>query len=85
MPQHPPITVIDRAVPPQTKSSPQRRLTVILAFVLGGMVAVFSAFGREFVERARERGDEEFQEFASRWAAIKAEFRSLIGRASRFR
>ena len=81
----PVITVIDRAVPPQKRSSPKRKLNVILAFVLGGMVAVFGGFGREFVERAREKDEEEFQEFSSRWAAIKAEFRSLIGRAGRFR
>jgi len=76
----PVITVIDRAVPPQEKSSPKRKLNVILAFLLGGVLGVFGAFGREFVERARERDEEEYEEFTSRWAAIKAELRGLLRR-----
>ncbi len=76
----PVITVIDRAVPPQQKSSPKRKLTVILAFLLGGVLAVFFAFGQEFVERARERDEEEFEEFSSRWAALKAELRGVLRR-----
>ncbi len=81
------ITVIDRAVPPEKRSSPKRKLNVVLAFFLGGMLGVFGAFGREFVERARERDEEEFQEFTSRWAAIKTELRSLLpgGRRARQR
>jgi uncharacterized protein involved in exopolysaccharide biosynthesis len=79
----PVITVIDQAVPPQERSSPKRKLNVILAFFLGGVLGVFGAFGREFVERARERDTEEFEEFSSHWAAIKAELRALISRGQR--
>lgn len=79
------ITVIDRAVPPEKRSSPKRKLNVVLAFFLGGMLGVFGAFGREFVERARERDEEEFQELASRWAAIRAQLRSLLPGARRAR
>jgi uncharacterized protein involved in exopolysaccharide biosynthesis len=79
----PVITVVDYAVPPQEKSSPKRKLNVILAFFLGGVLGVFGAFGREFVERARERDEAEFEEFTSRWAAIKAELRSLLMRRRR--
>ncbi len=80
----PVITVVDYAVPPQEKSSPKRTLNVVLAFFLGGVLGVFGAFGREFVERARERDEAEFEEFTSRWAAVKAELRSmLVGRRRR--
>ena len=79
----PVITVIDQAVPPQERSSPKRKLNVILAFFLGGVLGVFGAFGREFVERARERDREEFEQFSSHWAAIKAELRALISRGQR--
>jgi uncharacterized protein involved in exopolysaccharide biosynthesis len=74
----PVITVIDRAVPPEQKSSPKRKLNVILAFFLGGVVGVFGAFGREFAERARESDKGEYEEFTTRWAAMKAELRSYI-------
>lgn len=79
----PVITVIDRAVPPEEKSSPKRKLNVILAFVLGGVLGIVGAFGREFVERARQRDQEEYREFASRWAAVKSELRSLVRRQER--
>jgi uncharacterized protein involved in exopolysaccharide biosynthesis len=74
----PVITVIDRAVPPEQKSSPKRKLNVILALFLGGIVGVFGAFGREFAERARESEKGEYEEFTTRWSAMKAELRSFI-------
>lgn len=74
----PVITVIDVAVPPQEKSSPRRKLNVLLAFFLVGVVAVFGAFGLEFIERSRERDEDEYREFTSRWSAIGRELRSLL-------
>jgi uncharacterized protein involved in exopolysaccharide biosynthesis len=74
----PVITVIDRAVPPDKRSSPKRKLNVFLAVLLGGVLGVFGAFGREFAERARETDRKEYEEFATRWAAMKAELRSYI-------
>ncbi len=76
----PVITVIDKAVPPEERSSPRRKLMVVVAMLLGGVLSTTVAFGREFMERARERDEEEYQEFSSRWAAIKAELRSLLVR-----
>ncbi len=75
------ITVIDRAVPPEKKSSPKRALNVVLAFFLGGVLGVLGAFGREFADRARER--EEYEEFSSNWAAVKKELRTMVSRARR--
>ena len=74
------ITVIDRAAPPEEHSRPKRKLNVILAFLLGGLLAAFCAFGREYAERARSTGDEGFQEFMSRLAAIKGEVSSVFHR-----
>lgn len=76
----PVITVIDRAVPPHRKSSPKRRLNVILAFMLGGVLSIVWAFGQEFVERTRAQGEADFEEFASRWGAIKRELAGLLRR-----
>lgn len=76
----PVITVIDQAVPPEKKSSPKRKLNVILAFVLGGVVSVMGAFTLEFVDRAQARDREGYDEFASRWAAMRAELRGLFSR-----
>ena len=78
------ITVIDRAVPPSERSSPKRVRTVILAFLAGGVLAVFGAFGAEYLERARNRNDDDVREMAARWEQVKQELRSLVtpGRSS---
>jgi uncharacterized protein involved in exopolysaccharide biosynthesis len=76
----PVITVIDRAVPPVRKSSPKRKLNVILAFIIGGVLSVVWAFGQEFVERAREREQAEVQELTSHWASMKSDLANLLRR-----
>lgn len=42
--------VIDPAVVPEEKAKPKRRLIVILGFITGLMIGVFSAFFRRFLE-----------------------------------
>jgi uncharacterized protein involved in exopolysaccharide biosynthesis len=79
----PVITVIDRAVAPQEKSSPKTVLNVVLAIIVGGVLGVFGAFGREFAERARVTDRERYEEFASRWADFKADLKSLVTRGGR--
>ena len=66
------ITVIDRAVPPERKSYPRRRLMVIQWFLVGAVLAVFVAIAQEYVERSAKRDDPEFRELSSHWEAIKA-------------
>ena len=77
------IPVVDEAVPPDERSGPKRTLNVVIALVLGGVFALFGAFGVEYLDRARETDKEEFDEFSTRWTAIKAEVRSLFSRGSR--
>lgn len=72
------ITVIDRAVVPEKKSSPRRKLIVIIAFVAGGAVGWALALVRELIERARRREASEFAELTSRWATVKSEVRALV-------
>jgi uncharacterized protein involved in exopolysaccharide biosynthesis len=77
----PVITVIDRALPPEEKSSPKRRSSVLLAFFLGAVLAVSGAFGREYLDRARVEDEEEFEEFSARWTGIKREIRGMFRRS----
>lgn len=77
----PVITVIDKAVAPDHRSSPRRTLNVVLAFVLGGVIGVVGAFTGEFAERARVREEREYRELSSRWSAIRAQFASLFSRS----
>ena len=73
----PVVTRIDLAVPPENKSSPQRKAMVVLAFIFGGGIGLVVGFTREFAERARDRQDGDFQEFQSRWQMVRSELRSL--------
>ncbi len=68
----PVITVVDRAVPPEQRSSPRRTLMVILAFTFGTILAAFSAVVLEFLQRLERRGDKDYMEL-----------RELLGRLRR--
>lgn len=61
----PVITVIDRATPPQEKSKPKRKLLVVLALLLGGIVGILWAAGAEYLDRARTEDEREYREFRS--------------------
>jgi uncharacterized protein involved in exopolysaccharide biosynthesis len=77
----PVITVIDRAIPPEKKSKPKLRLLVILAFVLGGMLGVFGAFGAEFLERSRANQDEDYREFQSLLKQARQDLKAIASTA----
>jgi uncharacterized protein involved in exopolysaccharide biosynthesis len=79
----PVITVVDPAVPPQEKSKPKRTLLVLLAGVLGGMVAVFGAFGAEYVRRVRKEDEGEYREFAGLVARMRDDLRAIARRVLR--
>ena len=48
------VKFVAEAVPPMRPIGPNRRLNVVLALVLGGMVGVFGAFGVEFFSEEEE-------------------------------
>ena len=81
----PVITVVDPAVPPQERSKPKRKLLVVLAFVLSGMVGVFWAFGAEYVERARREDEGEYEEFRGLVARLRDDVRQALRTLTRRR
>ena len=56
------IQELDKATPPERKSSPARSIILLIAVILATIVAVMLAFFRESVERAREN-----PQFVARW------------------
>ena len=58
----PVITVIDRALVPQRKSGPTRRLWALAAFVLTGVFAVSLAFSAEYLGRAKREQDGRYRD-----------------------
>jgi uncharacterized protein involved in exopolysaccharide biosynthesis len=55
------IQVLDKAVPPETRSSPKRTQIVILSAVVAFFLAIFLAFFLEYVERLKTNDPERFQ------------------------
>lgn len=81
----PVITVIE---PPERPVRPDRRwllLKALFGLILGGLLGVFLAFGREYVQRTREEGEEEIREFDELWGKTKEDLRTLGGRLRRTR
>jgi hypothetical protein len=70
--------VIDRAVPPREKSSPKRRLTVMVVFLIGGVIGVAGALTREYVEGAERRQPEDYDELKDHWSAAKSELKQAM-------
>ncbi len=59
----PVITIVEQ---PESPAIPDRRrllLKGILALMVGGMLGIFGAFGREFMVRGRDTDSDEFEEF----------------------
>ncbi|MBW2170053.1 MAG: lipopolysaccharide biosynthesis protein, partial [Deltaproteobacteria bacterium] len=56
------IQILDRAVPPDYKSSPKRSLIVILTTVVAFFLAVFLAFFMEYISRLKTEDQERYQQ-----------------------
>ena len=74
----PVITVIDPAVPPQLRSSPRRSLLTGLGIVLGAILGVIVAFGREYLERSRQEGDISYRTFTGVLAGALRDLKRLL-------
>ena len=58
------IQILDRAVPPERKSKPKRRLIVMLSTVIASFMAVFFAFFMEYINRLKTEDKERYQQLA---------------------
>ena len=56
------IQVLDRAVPPDQKSSPKRRLTVMLSTLVAFFIAVFLAFFLEYIDRIKTEDPDRYHQ-----------------------
>ncbi|HOD65667.1 MAG TPA: Wzz/FepE/Etk N-terminal domain-containing protein [candidate division Zixibacteria bacterium] len=68
--KQPVLSVLDRAVPPEIKSRPQRSIIVLAAFALAVLAAVLLAAAVDYVDRMRTASPENYrrvQMFAQAW------------------
>jgi uncharacterized protein involved in exopolysaccharide biosynthesis len=77
----PVITVIERAEAPVLPDRRRLLLKGILALMVGGMLGIFGAFGKEFMNRGRQQEADEFAEFEElkkkTWADLRRPWRLL--------
>lgn len=59
----PVLTVIDHAIPPRERSKPRRRLLVLLALALGGVVGVAWPLGAQYIDHMLRAEEQEYREF----------------------
>jgi uncharacterized protein involved in exopolysaccharide biosynthesis len=57
--RQPVVTVVEKPVPPRSRSAPNRTLMVILTFILGGILGVGVAFVNAFFRNVQEGNEEE--------------------------
>jgi uncharacterized protein involved in exopolysaccharide biosynthesis len=75
----PVITVIDPAITPNERSSPRRTILVILAFAFGGIVAVFWAFGAEYLGDDRRHQQADYVRLSQLSRQVRSDLRRLFG------
>jgi uncharacterized protein involved in exopolysaccharide biosynthesis len=74
----PVITVIDPAVAPQRRSSPQRILIIALAFVVAGVMGVFWALGADYLDRMGRTEDVGYRDFRGLVRRVRRELRDAL-------
>lgn len=62
----PVITVIDPAIPPQKRSSPQRRMMVLLALIAGTLAGTLWAMAGSYMEHVRSTEGDRYTELLGR-------------------
>ncbi len=73
----PMLEILERAVPPLTKSGPSRKKNVILAGFVSLMLFVGLAFVLEFISKINPK-DEKYTEFFQNLEAVKNDFKRLV-------
>jgi uncharacterized protein involved in exopolysaccharide biosynthesis len=57
--RQPVVTVVEKPVPPMSRSAPKRMVIVLLSFILGGFLSVGAAFANAFLENSKEDPEEQ--------------------------
>jgi uncharacterized protein involved in exopolysaccharide biosynthesis len=72
------ITIVEPPEEPVRPDGRNLKLRIVLGLMLGGMLGVFWAYGREFALRSRENGDEDYREFHQVWEDTVDDVRRLV-------
>jgi len=70
----PTVQVLDEAVPPERKYKPKRKLMVLVAGSLALFCSIFLAFFLEYLERLKQRDQDNYRKVERMWNDIKEDF-----------
>jgi tyrosine-protein kinase Etk/Wzc len=73
----PTIQILDKALPPEKRSKPQRALLVGLAGILSLVTSIVFVFGLEYFKRSKERNPKEFERIQSLLGAWRKDMGDL--------
>ncbi len=73
----PTIQVLDKAMPPERRSKPQRAVLVGLAGILSLLVSVVFVFGLEYFKKSKEENPEEFRKIERLLGAWRKDIENL--------
>jgi uncharacterized protein involved in exopolysaccharide biosynthesis len=76
----PVLTIIDRAVPPHRRTSPRRRVYVMVAMLVGGVIGAAVAYAVDLRSRADLGGRGDYRELAEALAQAGTDLRTLMRR-----
>ena len=74
----PVLTIIDPAVPPDRRSSPQRKMIVFLVLIASGLTAIALAYAAEYQRLARLEDGPEYRHFLQALADAKTGLRTAL-------
>src|SRR5207249_3673934 len=72
------LTTIDPAVPPDRRTSPRRKLMVLLAAIASGLTALALAYVGEYHRTAQAQDGSQYRNFLEAWRDATAEFRAAL-------
>jgi uncharacterized protein involved in exopolysaccharide biosynthesis len=78
----PVLTVIDRAVPPQRRTSPHRKLYVIAAVMFGGVIGTSIAYAVDLHARSARRRRPDYVEWSDALTQARVDVRRLLRRGA---
>lgn len=78
----PTVQVLDKAIPPEKRSSPKRRMLVMIAGLLALIFSIFAAFVMEFAEKVKDNA-EDFKKINELTAQLKNDYQEIKTRLNK--
>lgn len=79
----PTVQVLDRAVPPERRSRPKRKVIVLVAGVLSLFASIFYIYLKEYLHRLNENSNADYQKMQGISRALRSDYSRMKGKVFR--